>query len=112
MKARFKKRLKQLLVRWPALVRYAGALANEASSRADVFARVPPQLLFTGANFENFLLRSDPKKNRYILTDCHFTGSAIPNVKKIIASVDDLAPDEIAGSIFYVYFTCDSDALP
>ena len=111
MKSKFKKFLKRTLLSSPTVVGYAKDIAQTALTE-DVFVRIRPQSLFKNLRFEEFLARADPKKHRYILTDCDVPSSVAPNVKKVITSVDGLTPEEISNSIFYIYFTCDSDALP
>jgi hypothetical protein len=53
----------------------------------------------------------DNYKKIYILTDQPIHGSDI-NGATLISSVQTLTPAEIKDALFYVYFLCDSDALP
>jgi hypothetical protein len=50
---------------------------------------------------------------KYILTDVDIS-SELQTVlsAKIIRSIDEISETEISGSLFYIYYTCDSDALP
>ena len=50
-------------------------------------------------------------KKVYVITDQRIASSIIKHAM-IIKSTDDLSSEQIANSVFYIYFLCDSDALP
>jgi len=52
-----------------------------------------------------------PNKKIYILTD-QAASHTFAIQAEIIASLDDLTSEQISNSVFYIYFQCDSDALP
>ena len=106
-------RLKRLVLNCPGVTSWAKKIADKAAREADIFVRVPAETIFTGFPIQEFLeKRADSGKSRYLLTDCKQAGPIDSNFKGVISSVDGLRPEEIANSIFFIYFVCDSDALP
>lgn len=109
---KLKRQLKKFLLTQPRVTRLAKSIAD-ADCEKDYFVKVKPETLFRNDRFKECLERAPGNKaNRYIVTDCKVPHAAELGVKQVIATVDGLSSDEIANSMFFVYFTCDSDALP
>lgn len=53
-----------------------------------------------------------PGKKRYIVSDQPVPHEQVERLGPVITDVTALSPQEIAESVFYVAFQCDSDALP
>lgn len=108
---KLKRRLKKFLSSQPIVSHLAQAIVD--ADQGDIFVRIKPENLFRNKSFKEFLQRAPGNKiNRYLLTDCKLPPAAELGVKMVISTVDGLSPEEIGNSIFYIYFTCDSDALP
>jgi hypothetical protein len=69
--------------------------------------------IFKDNHFDNPELNREQfsGKSVYVITDQRITSSIIKHAK-IIKSTDYLSSEQIANSVFYIYFLCDSDALP
>jgi hypothetical protein len=55
---------------------------------------------------------SFPDKRKYVVSDRPVPEEVERKIGPLIRSLDDLSDAEVASSVFYVYFQCDSDALP
>jgi hypothetical protein len=53
-----------------------------------------------------------PGKRRYVVSDQPIPEEVVERLGPAISDVRALSPQEIAASVFYVAFQCDSDALP
>lgn len=81
-----------------------------AGYEGDIFRRFETSRLFEGAarvSRERFASLTP-----YVLTDQPVSDAVRKDLGPVISSLDGLTDDQIAGGIFYIYFLCDSDALP
>lgn len=111
----FKNVLKSILVTRPLaqIIRRLDNLVT-AHNSAGIFMRFNDADLFKTTSFENknFTPEALGRKNGYILTDRACDPRLERMLGPIIRSLDYLSDAQIADSVFYVYFLCDSDALP
>jgi len=84
------------------------------TANSDPFTRFDDADLFKQLSFENknFTPKALGKKDGYILTDRACDPSLQSKLGPILHSLDSLTDEQIANSVFYIYFLCDSDALP
>ncbi|MEI7982385.1 MAG: TylF/MycF/NovP-related O-methyltransferase [Bacteroidota bacterium] len=78
----------------------------------DVFVRVQPEKLFESPVNLKIANYRYPGLKKYVLTDCHTLPDRISDLGKIIFSIDEIPVEEIPHSLIFIFFTCDSDALP
>jgi hypothetical protein len=78
----------------------------------DLFIRVRPEKLFESLINEKIANQRYPNLKKYVLTDCHHLPGRISDIGKIIFSIDEIPIEEIPNSLIFIFFTCDSDALP
>ncbi len=81
---------------------------------SEPFTRLNADALFSDYVFEkhNFDPRLHADKKRYLLTDVDVSDPVILGNCTRIGSIDEVPDNDIAGSLFYVYFQVDSDAYP
>jgi len=87
--------------------------------RDDIFTRFDNQSLFrnllyrdVGVSPKSFSPKSFKDKDTFLLTDQQLDSSLQHKLGPVIKSLDGFSSDEIAKSVFCIYFLCDSDALP
>jgi len=75
--------------------------------------RFPSKTLFTELQHREADLRPEKflGKKIYLLTD-QDVSSELMRVAETIKSTEDLSEKEISSGVFYIYYLCDSDALP
>jgi hypothetical protein len=80
----------------------------------NIFTRFDNRQIFDELNHDGRDLspKAFPFKNIYILSDCCVSKKYFPKTAIFIKSLDRISDEEVTKSIFYVYFMCDSDALP
>ncbi len=115
-KSFLKKAIYGFLKKTPILTEYIHKTSRLMVEKKDLmFTRFEPIELFKtvkdGTTFANFSsIKSNNK--RYIITDCIIPPDTEQALGPVIRSLDEIPEGEIKDSVFYVYFTCDSDALP
>lgn len=82
--------------------------------RSNPFVRFKSEALYANLNLEGTSIDPGayPERKKYLLTDAVITNERILAHCERISSIDDIPTDRIKGSIFYIYFQCDSDAIP
>jgi len=78
----------------------------------DAFVRVQPEKLFENPVNLKIAKYRYPDHKKYVLTDCHNLPHRISELGKIIFSMDEIPIEEIPNALIFIFFTCDSDALP
>lgn len=78
----------------------------------DLFVRVQPEKLFENPMNLKIAKYAYPELRKYVLTDCHNLPDHVSELGKIIFSLDEIPGGEIKNSLIFLFYTCDSDALP
>ena len=80
----------------------------------DIFQRYAPDQLFHYSVHRGLDLAPSafPAKRKFILSDQPISAELQSRIGPHIRSLDELTPEDIAQSVFYTYFLCDTDALP
>lgn len=87
-------------------------LVEKAATGEDPFVRIQPKKLFSSPiNLKIANIRY-PDLKKYVLTDCHNLPDHVSEIGKIIYSLDEIPVDEIPDSLIFIFYTCDTDALP
>jgi len=89
-------------------------LAMRLRPQKDPFLRFEDAALFRHLSDRGSLV--DPTRTagrpQFIVTDRPVSPSVASGGRRVLRSLDSLTDEQVSGSVFHVYFLCDSDALP
>ncbi|MEP6512761.1 MAG: hypothetical protein ABJA79_02745 [Parafilimonas sp.] len=82
--------------------------AMRKKEKEELFTRFFPN------DFPKIFRHSSVSTNRkkYLITDSIIPAELEKSLGKLIRSLDEIPESDIPNSLFYIYFICDSDALP
>ena len=90
------------------IVQRVGGLVTKKTA----FERFDLNKLFKRTQYQTNSLSPSRFERTYLITDQEFPDTITSKFDKVIGSLEALEDAEIKGSAFYIYFLCDSDALP
>lgn len=95
------------------ILRKTSQLSEQFQEQTNPFVRFKPEDLFSQYNHRGLNIDPQlyPNQKKFLITDTAVTNKHILSLCKKINSIDEISENEIAGSIFYIYFQCDSDAI-
>jgi hypothetical protein len=82
------------------------------NERSLLFARTDISALFQQEEWCGKRVSLPKGSKKFILTDCQVPKPLELRIGPVLESLDGLSSSEISNSTFFIYFKCDSDALP